>query len=43
MLLRFHRLQTSEMVLSFPGYLNKKAEVIKGTGNAVIPEGTRVT
>lgn len=32
-----------EMVLNFPGYLNKKAEVIKGTGNAVIPEGTRVT
>lgn len=32
-----------EMVLNFPGYLNKKAEVIKGTGNAVLPEGTRVT
>ena len=32
-----------EMVLNFPGYLNKKSEVIKGTGNAVIPEGTRVT
>ena len=32
-----------EMVLNFPGYLNKKVEVIKGTGNAIIPEGTRVT
>ncbi|MFN3967424.1 DUF4175 family protein [Flavobacterium sp.] len=32
-----------EMVLNFPGYLNKKSEVIKGTGNAIIPEGTRVT
>ena len=32
-----------EMVLNFPGYLNKKSEVIKGTGNAVLPEGTRVT
>lgn len=32
-----------EMILNFPGYLNKKTEVIKGTGNAVIPEGTKVT
>ncbi|MFV8351853.1 hypothetical protein [Flavobacterium sp. XS2P14] len=32
-----------EMQLYFPAYLNKKSEVIKGTGNAVIPEGTRVT
>jgi len=32
-----------EMVLNFPNYLNKKSEVIKGTGNAVVPEGTRVT
>lgn len=32
-----------EMVLNFPGYLNKKAEIIKGTGNAIIPEGTKVT
>jgi hypothetical protein len=32
-----------EMILNFPMYLNKKEEVIKGTGNAVIPEGTRVT
>jgi hypothetical protein len=32
-----------EMVLNFPSYLNKKPEVIKGTGNAVVPEGTKVT
>lgn len=32
-----------EMQLNFPSYLNKKSEIIKGTGNAVIPEGTRVT
>ncbi|MET0759011.1 MAG: hypothetical protein ABWZ56_01210, partial [Flavobacterium sp.] len=32
-----------EMVLNFPSYLNKKAETIKGTGNAIVPEGTRVT
>ena len=32
-----------EMHLNFPSYLNKKSETIKGTGNAVIPEGTRVT
>ncbi|MGV9002566.1 hypothetical protein [Flavobacterium sp.] len=32
-----------EMVLNFPGYLNKKSETIKGTGNAIIPEGTVVT
>ena len=29
-----------EMQLSFPSYLKRKTEVIKGTGNAVIPEGT---
>ncbi|OAB28676.1 hypothetical protein FBFR_07180 [Flavobacterium fryxellicola] len=32
-----------EMQLNFPSYLNKKQETIKGTGNAVIPEGTLVT
>jgi hypothetical protein len=32
-----------EMVLQFPSYLNRKAEVIKGSGNAIVPEGTRVT
>ncbi|SHF99916.1 hypothetical protein SAMN05444396_103341 [Flavobacterium segetis] len=32
-----------EMLLNFPNYLSRKAEIIKGTGNAVIPEGTRVS
>ena len=32
-----------EMLLNYPGYLNKKAEIIKGTGNAIVPEGTRIT
>jgi hypothetical protein len=32
-----------EMVLNFPSYLHKNAEIIKGTGNAIVPEGTRVT
>ena len=32
-----------EMQLNFPSYLNKKPETIKGTGNAIIPEGTHVT
>jgi hypothetical protein len=32
-----------EMTLNFPSYLNKKSEIIKGTGNAIIPEGTLVT
>lgn len=32
-----------DMVLNFPSYLNKKPEIVKGTGNAVVPEGTHVT
>ncbi|WP_140485425.1 hypothetical protein [Flavobacterium sp. GSA192] len=32
-----------EMQLNFPSHLNRKAEIIKGTGNAIIPEGTLVT
>jgi hypothetical protein len=32
-----------EMVLNFPGYTGKKTEVVKGTGNAIVPEGTHVT
>lgn len=32
-----------EMQLNFPSYLNKKSETIKGSGNAIIPEGTRVS
>lgn len=32
-----------EMLLQFPAYLNKKPETVKGSGNAIVPEGTRVT
>lgn len=32
-----------EMQLNFPSYLKKKPEIIKGTGNAIVPEGTLVT
>lgn len=31
-----------EMKLEFPAYLNKKTEFIKGAGNAILPEGTKV-
>lgn len=31
-----------EMQLQFPSYLNRKFETVKGTGNAIIPEGTQV-
>ena len=31
-----------EMQFVFPSYLGRKSETIKGTGNAIIPEGTRV-
>ncbi|MCG2610402.1 hypothetical protein LZZ90_02635 [Flavobacterium sp. SM15] len=31
-----------EMQLVFPSYLGKKTEVVQGTGNAVVPEGTKV-
>lgn len=32
-----------EMLLHFPAYLKRKPEVLKGSGNAIIPEGTQVT
>ncbi|MFK7049665.1 hypothetical protein FLACOL_00327 [Flavobacterium columnare] len=32
-----------EMLLNYPDYLGKKNELIRGTGNAVIPEGTTIT
>lgn len=31
-----------EMTLHYPSYLGKKSEIIQGTGNAVVPEGTVV-
>lgn len=33
---------TFEMKLLFPSYLNRPAETVRGTGNAIIPEGTKV-
>lgn len=33
---------TFEMKLLFPGYLNRPTETVRGTGNAIIPEGTKV-
>lgn len=32
-----------EMILQYPNYINKKSEIVQGTGNAIIPEGTSVT
>ncbi len=32
-----------EMVLDYPKYTNKKDEVLKSTGNAVVPQGTNIT
>ncbi|MFA7445094.1 MAG: hypothetical protein WCY89_04045 [Flavobacteriaceae bacterium] len=32
-----------EMQLNFPAYLGRKSETVKGTGNAMIPEGTKIT
>lgn len=32
-----------EMQLHFPSYLNRKPETIQGTGNAVVPEGSKIT
>jgi len=32
-----------EMLVHFPSYLGRKAEVIQGTGNAVVPEGSKIT
>jgi len=31
-----------EMQLNFPGYTNKAPEILNGTGNALVPEGTSV-
>ncbi|RAJ17875.1 DUF4175 family protein [Olleya aquimaris] len=32
-----------KMILNYPNYTNKRDEVLKGVGNAVVPQGTRVT
>lgn len=31
-----------EMILTYPSYLKRKSEIIKGTGNAIVPEGTSI-
>ncbi|NQZ43261.1 MAG: hypothetical protein HRT65_03050 [Flavobacteriaceae bacterium] len=36
-------LNSFEMALAYPAYLNKGNEIIKGSGNAVVPEGTEIT
>ena len=36
-------IQSFEMKLNYPNYLGKSNEVLKGTGNAIVPEGTRIT
>ena len=32
-----------KMVLNYPNYTNKKNEVITNTGNAIVPEGTKIS
>jgi hypothetical protein len=32
-----------EIALTYPSYVGKAPEVIRGTGNAVVPEGTKIT
>ncbi|GAA4305926.1 DUF4175 family protein [Aestuariibaculum suncheonense] len=32
-----------QMVLDYPAYTNKQDEILKSTGNAIVPEGTRVS
>jgi len=36
-------IENFEMWMHFPKYLGKKPEIIKGTGNALVPEGTQIT
>ncbi len=36
-------IQNFELRLDYPSYLNRKADVLKSTGNATFPEGTKVT
>lgn len=31
------------MHLKYPNYIKKKPEILKGTGNALVPEGTKIT
>lgn len=36
-------IQNFELLLKYPNYTNRKSEVLKSTGNATFPEGTKVT
>ncbi len=36
-------IENFEVVLDYPSYTGRKKETLKGTGNAVFPEGTKVT
>lgn len=36
-------IQNFELELSYPDYLNKASESLKSTGNAILPEGTKVS
>ena len=36
-------IQDFKVKLDYPNYTNRSSEILKGTGNATIPEGTRVT
>ncbi len=40
--MRVPAISNFEMQLQFPAYLNRQAQTVQGTGNAIIPEGTRV-
>jgi len=41
--LKIPAIQNFNITLNYPSYTNKKSEIIKSTGNAVFPEGTKVT
>lgn len=32
-----------DMVLDYPSYTNKKDEIVKNSGNAIVPQGTKIT
>lgn len=32
-----------QLTINFPSYLNRSSEVIKGTGNAIVPEGSKLS
>ena len=36
-------IQNFELVLDYPNYTNRKTEILKSTGNATFPEGTKVS